>query len=363
MKNQERSDTIKKFLVIILLLILSINSVYATEYSEITSDTEIRYKWYKEVQVGNYYPLKDIISEDKIDKTKIILGDYSVWKDKYCNLSSTYYEVSKRIMYKYKKVESIRYILLENFNYDNNIKIYHEAKEIDFKIINNEENTIKIDLKQSFLAEKLLFYIVNAEDYKIGLYAYENFEKEVISKKIENETIIIPDKDWIHKNSSFVEEYTSKEYQDSDLTTRLKKYYECRYREKYVYKYEIEREYYDDNYYLNLEGYIKDTSDYKVYYKGEPITNIIEITKEKIIKEPQIEYIYIKNGEQQIDGTNDNKIQETDSSKEKKCEPEIKKEVVEKEILKIPKVTYIVILILITIIIFLNIKLYKKYVV
>lgn len=363
MKNQERSDIITKIIFIILLLFSSIKFTYAQEYPEISSDIEIRYRWYKEIEIGEYYPLKDINKEDLIDKSKIIFGDYSLWKDKNCNLSETYYEVSRKIKYKYKRAESVRYVLIENFDYKNNLKIYNKNKEINYKIISNENSKITIDLNQLYLGETLLFYITGAKNYKIGLYTYEDLKKEVISKTIGDETIIIPDKTWITEKSSFVEEFTNQEYENSDLTTLLKKYYECRYREKYVYKYEIEREYYDDNYYVNVEGYIKDTKDFKVYYKGEPITNVVEIIKEKIIKEPQTKYIYIENKNDEQQNEPSNNIKENDSSKEKVC-PQIKEKEIEiKEVTKIPKIIYITIFILGMVIILLILKIYKKYVV
>ena len=72
MKGQERRDKIKKLIIIILLLLLSSNElVFADEYPEITSDVEIRYKWYKEIIAGDYYPLKDISIENRIDKNQI----------------------------------------------------------------------------------------------------------------------------------------------------------------------------------------------------------------------------------------------------------------------------------------------------
>ena len=169
MKNQERSDTINKIIFIIILLFSSIKFTYAEEYPEISSDIEIRYKWYKEVEIGDYYPLKDINEDDLIDKSKITFGNYSLWQDKNCNLPEMYYEVSRKMRYKYKKAESVRYVLIENFDYKNNLKIYNKNKQINYKIISNENSKMKIDLNQLYLGETLLFYITDAKNYKIGL--------------------------------------------------------------------------------------------------------------------------------------------------------------------------------------------------
>ena len=124
----------------------------------------------------------------------------------------------------------------------------------------------------------------------------------------------------------------------------------------------MKKEYYDDNYYknLNIDGYIKDEKDYKIFYKGKPltITNTIEVIKEKIVKEPQIEYVYIEKEANNIEKNTEKK----DPSKEMECLPEtkIEKQIIEKEILKIPKKIYFIISILTIIILLLIIKLFKK---
>ena len=167
----------------------------------------------------------------------------------------------------------------------------------------------------------------------------------------------MPDKTWITEDTYFIKYDGNVYYEITDLTTLTNEYEVCRYREKYVYKYQVKKEYYDDNYYANIDGYIKDISDYKIFYKGEPITNTIEITKEKIVKEPQIEYIYVPN---------ENEMQKNDSSKEKNetsetnCLPKIETEIIEK--FKIPKKLYIIIVLLLLVILILIRKLYKKYV-
>ena len=167
---------------------------------------------------------------------------------------------------------------------------------------------------------------------------------------------MIPNKTWITKETIYNTSYTEQIYEDNDLTFKIDEYNVCRYREKYVYKYQVKKEYYDDNYYAEIDNdeYTKDINDYKVFYKGNPITNNVEIIQEKIIKEPQIEYICIPN---------ENIIQKNDSSKEiQKTECLSKKEntTVEKTIFKIPKIIYLVIALLVLIIISLIARLIRK---
>lgn len=344
----------------IIVALFNYGYVKADEYPEITDDIEIRYKWYKEIvsSEGEYYPLKDVTEEDKIDKNNIKYGPLrGIYTEENCSLPSEYYLIVPKYVGRYKKVYNASYVLIENVNYDNNIKIYYENKLVNFNIISTEENKIKIDLKKEYLCDKLLFFVDNATNYKITLYRDSSFQKEIISKNIENEKISVPDKTWTDENTVFYTDVITQKLVESDLTKLISAKIHCSYQEIYVYKYEVTREYYDDNYHVNVEGYIKDVNDYKFFYKGEPIVNTVEIEKEKIIKEPQIEYIYIE--------------KENDSSQETECLPEtiteiktqVKKEIVEKEIFKIPIKIYIIIIMLILIIIFLSIKIFKKYVV
>lgn len=338
-----------------MIIVSSVNLVSAEEYPEITDDIEFRYKWYKEVIVGDYYPKKDITTEDTIDEQNIQYGKYSDWKEEYCALSSNDYLIEKKTVVLYEKVYNGRYIMLENYygNLDRDIKIYQNNKQIKFNIISTDEKQIKIDLNNHYMCQNLMFFIVSNTNYTISIYRDSDFRQEIISKEIQDEGILIPDKTWITEKTVFFKQNVEKEYQISDLMKELSRTNICRYREKYVYKYEIKKEYYDNNYHLYIDGYIKDAEDYKVFYKGNPTTNTIEIIQEKIVTIPQIEYIYIEN---------EKDIQEIDSSQETKCLTKIKTEIIEKEIFKTPKKIYIIIISLVIIVIFLMVKLYKKYV-
>ena len=325
-----------------------ITIVNAEEYKNITDDAEIRYRWYKEVTTGTYTPKKDIIETELVDINNIKYGDYSAYKEEYCTLSANNYEIERKIIYLYKRVNDTRYILLENFTYDDNIKIYSNNKQIEFQVESIPNNKVKINLRNSYETETLMFIITTNDNYKISLYPSSNFSKENLSKEIENEYIIIPDKTWITENTTYLYSTSETKTKNTDLKVLSETNHRCRYREIYVYKYNTVREYYDNNYYLNVDGYIKDTEDYKVFYKGEPIMDTVEIIKEKIVKAPQIEYVYIE----------PEKI-ETDSSKTMDCSYEIVTEVKEKEVFKTPKEIYIIIGTMTLIIIILIITLKK----
>ena len=365
---------ITKFITILLLIItISTSSVNADEivktYPDVTEEIEVRYKWYKEniSQNGEYYPLKDITESDKVDVNNIKYVGENVYNPKYCDLPSEYYQKDEKYVREYQKIYNASYVLIENVNSNTEIKIYNKNKLINYEVINNENNQIKIYLKNEYLCNELLFYVNTNNKYKISIYQDINFKKIILSKEMENEKITTPDKNWITDETQFYGYITSKKYEESEFIKLISEELSCSYKEKYVYKYDVTREYYDDDYHLNVDGYIKDEHNYRLFYKGEPITitNTIEVTKEKIVKvpkivkEPQIEYIYI---EKENNEPPNNPSQEKDCSSEPIIETkkEIKTQVVEKEIFKIPKKINIVILVLIIIIIALIIKLSRK---
>lgn len=368
---------IKKFTTIFILFVLCTNFVFADtleetntideDYIEITKDIEIRYKWYKEIQTGDYYPLKDITSEDKVDTKKMKFGEYSTWSKDNCSLNSYWYAKTQRTIYIYNNVLDVRYVKLINFEYNDNIKIYNNNTLLKFDIISNENNELFIYIRFPYPPDTLLFDIETDDEYEIYLYNQFFDTNPLLGKKVSNERILIPDKEWIIKTTAYTTSYTSTKRFESELTRWGGAYNECQYREVYVYKYDTEREYYDDNYHAYIEGYIKDTDDYLVYYKGEPIIDVIEITNEKVIQEAIIEYIYIETQSDEIDEipSPDEIPTRTESSCETSC-PEISetKEIqyIEKEIAKIPKKVYIIILFLIIIVIFLIYNLLKNYV-
>lgn len=346
----------------LLIFIISINYVSAEEYPEVTSDSEVRYKWYKETITGGYYsPIKSITRNDIVDISNIrYVGPKNVYSAANCSLPSEYYLLEEIIIRDYKKVNDASYVLIENIKFDNNIKIYFNQQPINYSIIEQKENQVKINLRTPYLCDKLLFFVDVDTEYTISLYKDSGFKKQIISKTIENEKISIPDKSWITDKTEFISDSTSVvEYEESDLTKLIRETVNCSAREKYVYKYDVTKEYYDDNYHLSVDGYIKDVSDYKIYYKGKPITNTIEIIQEKIVEVPKIQYVYIEN-----------EIQKNDSSQPLECKDKVitetvyetKTEIVEKEIPKIPKKIYIVIAMLILLILGLLIKIYIKYV-
>lgn len=375
---REEVIKIKKIITIIFLLLVPfVKFVNASEleenieitdeknYPDITKDIEIRYKWYKEIITGDYYPLKDITSNDIIDIKKLKYGSYSDWSGDYCILNPYWYSKTQRTITRYNKVLDINYIRLVNFEYNDNVKIYNDNNLLKFDIISNDNNEVIIHLRFPYTADTLLFDIKSEKDYQIYLYYQLEIDRPLLGKKVSDERILIPNKDWILETTSFTQMLTPNKKHQSDLTKWAGEYNECQYREVYVYKYDIKKEYYDDNYYTYIEGYLKDYDDYVVYYKGEPIVDIVEITNEKVIQEAIVEYIYIEteNKEKEVVPSEQIEVPLTKNDDNKSCTTKIETKTIEKEVIKTPKHTYITIIVLIIIILILLYKLIKKYVV
>ena len=364
-RTKERSGSIKKILFIIYLfwVLLSPIRVKAIEESDIdvTNDIEIRYRWYKEIisSEGEYYPLKEITKEDRYDSGKIKYVGKELYSADYCSLPDEYYKITEKYMKEYNRVYNATYMIIENVSPTIDIKIYYHNQPVNYKIVSSEDNQLKINLAGEYACDRLLFFVDTNEKYKISLYRDSDFQILTLSKEIENNKVSVPDAGWITDETKFYIYATQESLQQTSLTKFVSERAVCSYKEKYVYKYDVTREYYDDDYHSYIDGYIKDINNYRYYYKGEPIVNTIEITKEKVIKEPQIKYVYL---EPTIN------TKENDSSFKQECSNEtitktktqVQIKEVEKPIFKIPKAMYIIIGLLSLLIIILITKLYKK---
>lgn len=370
MKSRRKEEKIKnKIIKIFLVIILSIKLVKADEIKDIkelkdiTNDVEIRYKWYKEKIIGGYYPLKEEQEGYIVDITKIKEGAVSTWNNANCNLPRNHYFISYDFTYTYESVKGVRYVEIKNITLNDNIKVYYDNELIDYRLVTNEENLIVIDLRKKYRADTLIFYIDTDKEYQIAFYSNQSLTSPLLYKQVSSKSPLIPDETWKTSTTHYEKHYTTEEYKETSLTKKIGQYQICKSTEIVAYKYKIEREYYDNDYHTYIEGYIKDENDYKLFYKEEPIINTVEITKEitkeKIVKQPQIQYVYLPSK---------NEIQKLDSSKENKnieCTPQIKTQIkteiktIEKEIFKTPKRVYIIIAVLMFLIILLLKKIKK----
>jgi len=350
-----------KLLTIFLSSILFLNNIYAKETisKDITDNTIIKYKWYLENKIdGVYHKINESLSGYKEDINNISYGKYSDWNTKYCEYSPKEYMIEERpINWRYKKVKPIKYVIIENLQAKDDIKIFYKQKEIKYTEEEKTSNKIILNLNDKYEANNLVFYINTNQTYNIELFYTSTKQQPVLSKQIENSFIVIPDKTWIQETTTYLDTYLGAKEPENDFLELIEIYNECRVREIQTYRYKVTKQYFDDNYHKYIEGYLKDEQDFIVEYLEDFPTNIIEITKTEI--KPVNKYIYLeKNQEIQVEQKDTSTKENITNIKPTKIIE--KKEFITKEIPKIPIKIYIAIIILVFIVIIQTIKLLKK---
>lgn len=358
-----------KLLTIILSCMLFLNNIYASTNSknDITANTTIKYKWYIEEQIdGKYHHIGENLPDYIEDSSDITYGNYTNWNSKYCDYSKDKYLIDEKIeRWRYKKVRPVNFIILENLQTEEKIRVFSKNQELEYTKKEISENKIILTLKTNYDVDKLWFYIKTDKEYDITLTAYENIDLPSLSKHVQNSSILFPDETWINSTNIYVDSYVGSYEEENAFNELIQTYNTCRVREIKTYRYKVERKYYDENYHEYIEGYIPDTQDYIVEYNGDFPTNIIEITKTEF--QPVNKYIY-------IEPENSNKLATKENIKE---EVEVEEQTsnnciihqdkviekikyVDKETYKVPKKIYILIIILILVIILQTIKLIKR---
>lgn len=285
--------------IIPLLLLLMPLKIYASEYTEWTSDyddtykeveTQTRYKWFRVEKEGGYYSPNQAPSQYYLtDGKKEAQGPYSKWQYNCQMLSPNTYDIEYKEFYAYKKTEPARYITLyhqkENFAFKN-IVLYIKGEETNYEVkkcpscangmYNLKENdSIVIDMLNFYELEDITLLLETDRPnepitYGISISMDSKREKEcanytgethIKDYKIDEKwlakrrtTDIMPSPDPVNQ-TIFVDNYGLHNF--------------CRYREYKQYYYYIKHVYYDDNYYETppAEGYTKDVSNVKTYYR------------------------------------------------------------------------------------------------
>jgi len=362
----------KKILLFILLIIFT-SPVQAEELPDITKDIEIRTKWYREEEVGKYHPKGEDLLGYIENPDKITYSDYySSYSNKNCLLSSENYLISQMNLKKYQVVIYTKYIKLSNFKYNDNVIIFNNGKKESFKVILNENNETVIELYMGYPTENLMLFVDYNEPYNITMYFDKKLTRVTLSKDINGEKMLIPDKSWITEQTEFDTISTENTYNNSGLVTYIGSSELCAFKQKYTYRYKIEKHYYDNEYHAYIEGYLPDMTDIKVFYKGEELIKTIEvpvyekvteyITKHQTIEVPKE---VIKTVEVYPEKTLTN-CECPSSSTDSECSPQVITEIQYvdkiKEVETVPKNIYILIISLTIIIIILTSYLIKKYV-
>jgi len=258
-------------------------------------ETEYRYKFYKEEKNGEYIRIGQETNYKYEDTNDIIYGDFG-------NYTSTCteeigYQTEKRIKYKYVEPMYIQYIKIKNSNNHtiniSKINVYNNNTILEHKIhyyanggfaglsINSGGYTI-ISLPNSILITELTLNIIFQTkdiEYELSYSNNENFNSNNIIAKVtgnSNKTKYVFNETFeLSNNKKIYESYDIKPDESYDIISIEE---QCKKREIKTYRYNIEKIYYDNNYYKDIEQikglgneekklYKKDINNYKIFYR------------------------------------------------------------------------------------------------
>lgn len=289
----------KKLMLFIFLNLFLIMGVDASEFSMWTDtldpnlnyekiEEEIRYKFYKEKEVGDYVLVSDNSSNYQyVDEDNFIYSEFSDYQEESCNNGDNIVEYKEFYPYQ-KKIMDSKYVIIDELKKAikfNKIKVFYKETEIPFEFatcpncISNLDNIVEINnrivlqLDDYYDAHYLTFYIEADSTYQNILYTLltsNDIEGKYIAiRKIANSNLYdyIPNDRWFSMAEMSPILYSDIPVIEDENTIIYPKVNMCRYKEKMVYKYNIEKEYYDDNYHINVDGYIRDLDNSKTYYR------------------------------------------------------------------------------------------------
>ena len=317
MLKKRKGDKMRKLFVLLIVLTMFVATAKAEDlekWVEVDDNmkegaiTEKRYRFYKEDKVGEYLENNSELESnyEYKDNKDIKYLDYSDWFEE-CDVDSNIYDIEYKTLNVYQKIVPIRFLVLKDFSEDTsikNIKILNKEKIVDFEILscancsNNLEEIGKNSIIKLYFNEEVevndisieIEFIDNDIDYQIILSNDSELKNISLQNIVSSDQIKLDiDDSWL-QNSNYSNAFYEIDEIDTDIFTKsLGSKDMCRYRKYLVFNYNINKVYYDDNYYTNVLGYIKDESDYKVYYKNKinanskVINNLSIKTEEKIV--------------------------------------------------------------------------------
>lgn len=276
------------FCVVMFLLVLNVHAV-KDEYSEWSLEypsgipknvieSEDRYKWYKEEILDIEYLKKEDIYNKQVD-----YDDYKTYESEELLIEPIKLN-DRTIIKEYKdyKFESdnINYVVLTNNNSNSIIGIteviIYDNKggtKIDYSVLSEYSYLYDNDKNKHYpLQEGKSIYInlnkeYNADDVRIFLYYYSSSSNNKLSISYNT----FKDYPLYTRDASLFKcdpycELTNIGIKDMIETSRTYKLNVYKYIDKLYKTYSIKKIYADD-YYSNLEGYIKDESTKKIFYR------------------------------------------------------------------------------------------------
>lgn len=307
---------IKKAITLAIIMFASFNHLNAN--IDITNDSVIKYKWYQEAIVNEvYYPKGSILENYQEDQSKITYGEYTDWQNGYCSYSSDNYQIEKKQIFTYDEIVGTQYLRLAPNTYRgqtcydclHKFNVYYNDNLVPYEKEILEYNTIILTLPEIYDSSKLSFEVETDYIIDLTLSQDKDFTKPSLA-------YFILKNDYLDSTRAIVNDYTTYELKTSDTFqispfVKLETISEiCRVRAINTYRYQIKKEYYDDNYYEYVDNYLPEIDDYIVEYKKEFPKEINEVIKEVPVVEKEYvkEYIYSENPNQDID---DNDINNT----------------------------------------------------
>ena len=277
----------KIFLSLIVFLFIPV--VYGIELSELDNYV-IKYRFYKDIFDSKYYPKGEPLEGYIEDDSNIEYTDYTLWQDNCIVNDNKEIEYKKEYVYQeIKKVGSIKIFDFSSERDQTGIIIYEGNKKINYKDVSPSWKDIYIELDNYYNASDFLIYafFLNKVDYTITMYSDYNFQEPILTKRITRSNfynVLVDSKFYVYPDA-YVENSYENLLEDNFFRKKIRENTKCRYRDILTYRYKIDKEYYDDNYYIYLEGYQKDYDDFKIYYQKD--INYIEVLK------VDKEYIYV----------------------------------------------------------------------
>lgn len=311
----------KKYSLLIFTLFLSINKLtYAEEIwtsEELKGDnvvSEYRYRFYEEVEEGEYLENNNDNKYEYNDESRNIYGEYSEWKS-YCATGNNI-DIQRGLKYIYSEVIPINYLKIENNSNAelkiNKVKIYNKENILNDSLYScvNCNNNKDIVYKNGYIIYQFsneikvgdIKFDIDIEgdnlEYDIILSNDETFNNQKLVSSLKGNSNIITYK--YNDNFKLYRNFTTP---ITGYNISFERYYNitntynvCRYRSVKKYYYNILKIYFDDNYYKDVSDlgipeesydmYKKDLNDYKIYYRYKTDEEIEKDNEEEIIIKP-----------------------------------------------------------------------------
>lgn len=292
-------------------------------------EVEYRYRFYKEKKVGRYIQPNLVDYYQFEDKDDVIYGPYSGYMSK-CE-EAEHLQIRNVIRYNYKEILPVKYIkILINSNQMLDIKeinVYNDSQEIENNIVFNDKNYVILSIKETPLRDLKINIELNNKNIEYQLL-FSNDDK-FTNNSIVASTSGNSNQNEYKYNVNFILYYNYTEQltgYDIEIDQFIKVIYKsnmCQIRTIKTFHYNIERVYYDNDYYkdvneLNLsedekKEYKKDEDDYKIFYKIKN-DNLIDNLDEEILNDKDAfvdeenDYVDIKEENNQNETTDSNEV-------------------------------------------------------